>query len=140
MLLLTEMMLFYWNLLHEFTSNIKKISAVSDWAQHVNTKLESGFKKPLHLESASSLSHPTGSALSRVTHTTTNTTTTATAPSATPEGSVFDDDVEAEEHTPDEADGPEHLVAYTLANMSKIAHNQKLMVAKFLHSFKFLKY
>jgi hypothetical protein len=53
---------------------------------------------------------------------------------------VFNDDVEAEEHTPDEADGFEYLVAYTLANMGKTARNQKSMVAKFLHSFKFLKY
>ncbi|KAG1878617.1 hypothetical protein C8R48DRAFT_768177 [Suillus tomentosus] len=90
-------------------------------------KLDSGFKVPLHLESASSLSRPTGSALSRVTHATTNATTTATAPPATPEGSVFNDDVEAEERTPDEADGPERLVAYTLANMGKTMRNQKSM-------------
>ncbi|KAG2105105.1 uncharacterized protein F5147DRAFT_775425 [Suillus discolor] len=108
-------------------TDIKKIAVVSGWAQRVNTKLESGFKVPLHLESASSLSHPTGSALSRVTHATTNATTTATAPPATPEGSMFNDDVEAEERTPDEADGPERLVAYTLANMGKTMRNQKLM-------------
>jgi hypothetical protein len=94
---------------------------------------------PLHLESASSLSHPTGSALSRVTHATTNTTTTATAPPATPRAPCLMMMLKLK-NTPDEADGPEHLVAYTLANMSKTAHNQKLMVAKFLHSFKFLKY
>ncbi|KAG2156782.1 uncharacterized protein EDB93DRAFT_1101214 [Suillus bovinus] len=97
------------------------------WAQRVNTKLESGFKVPLHLESASSLSRPTGLALSQVTHATTNATTTDTAPPVTPEGSMFDDDVEAEERTPDEAEGPERLVAYTLANMGKTAHKQKLM-------------
>lgn len=121
MLLLAETMLFYWNLLHEFTSDIKKISAVSGWAQWVNIKLESEFKVPLHLESASSLSCPTGLALSWVTHATTNVTTTATAPPVTPEGSVFDNDIEAEECTPDEADGPKHFVAYTLANMGKCA-------------------
>ncbi|KAG1889686.1 uncharacterized protein F5891DRAFT_987275 [Suillus fuscotomentosus] len=49
------------------------------------------------------------------------------SPPATPEGSVFNNDVEAEECTPDEADGPEHLVAYTLANMGKTMRNQKLM-------------
>ncbi|KAG2125894.1 hypothetical protein BD769DRAFT_1668717 [Suillus cothurnatus] len=81
---------------------------------------------PLHLENASFLSRP-GSALSRVTHATTNTTTTATAPPATPEGSVFNYDIEAEEHTPDEADGLEYLVAYTLANTGKTARNQKSM-------------
>jgi hypothetical protein len=58
MLLLTETTLFYWNMLHEFTSDIKKISAVSGWAQQVNMKLESGFKMPLHLENAFFLSRP----------------------------------------------------------------------------------
>ncbi|KAG2040853.1 hypothetical protein BDR03DRAFT_1007634 [Suillus americanus] len=85
------------------------------------------FKAPLHLETSSSLSHPTGSALSRVTHATTNATTTATAPPVTPENSVFSDDVEVKDHTPDEDDGPEHLAAYTLANMGKTIHAKKSM-------------
>ncbi|KAG1814298.1 uncharacterized protein BJ212DRAFT_1482032 [Suillus subaureus] len=128
MLLLTGTTLFYWNLLHEFTSDLKKISSVSGWAQQVNTKIESTpFKAPLHLESASSLSHPTGSALSQVTHATTNATTTATAPPVTPESSVINNDVEIEDHTPDLADGPEHLAVYTLAKMGKPKHIQKSM-------------
>ncbi|KAG1863684.1 hypothetical protein F4604DRAFT_1929092 [Suillus subluteus] len=85
------------------------------------------FKAPLHLESASSLSHPIGSAISRVTHATTNTTTTATAPPATPESSVFNDDVEIEDHTPDSAEGPKHLAVYTLTKMGKPKHIQKSM-------------
>ncbi|KAG2041500.1 hypothetical protein BDR03DRAFT_979454 [Suillus americanus] len=87
---------------------------------------------PLHLETGSSLSRPTGSALSQVTHATTNATTTATAPPVTPENSVFSDDVEVEDHTPDEDDGPERLAAYTLANMGKTIHAKKSMVATFL--------
>ncbi|KAG1871739.1 hypothetical protein DFJ58DRAFT_722473 [Suillus subalutaceus] len=95
--------------------------------QQENTIESTPFKAPLHLESASSVSRPTGSALSQVTHATTNATTTATAPPATPESSVFNDDVEIEDHTPDSAEGPERLAVYTLTKMSKPKCIQKLM-------------
>lgn len=62
----------------------------------------------MHLESASTLSHPLESALSQVTDVTTNTTTTATAPPATPKLFMFNNNIEIE-GTPNEANGPRCL-------------------------------
>ncbi|KAG1862089.1 hypothetical protein DFJ58DRAFT_839509 [Suillus subalutaceus] len=48
-------------------------------------------------------------------------------PPVTPKSSVFNDDVEIEDHTPDSAEGPKRLAVYTLAKMGKPKCIQKLM-------------
>jgi hypothetical protein len=119
MLLLTEPTLFYWNLLNDFTSDLKQayIGTISNWAQKVqkmNTKNTAHVTVPRGNLSSSRTHQSTNTALSRFTKVAT--ATTVTDPPVTPTNSVVDD---SEICLFDEDDQPERVAAHALVGMRK---------------------
>lgn len=129
MLLLTEPTLFYWNLLDDFTSNLKDTytGTVSLWAKKVQNP-----NRASHISrSDANSSLTTGStALTKLTKVTT--VSTASAPPATPQTSVIGaDDAEIMAGSLlDEDDEPERLAAHTLASLRK--HGARSTTAAFV--------
>lgn len=140
MLLLTKPTLFYWNLLNDFTSDLKQAykGGVKTWAQKVHTV---NVKKNAHLAkaprslAASSLNQSTNTALSQLTRGTTA-ASTATPPPGTPSNLVFGDYPDSAECFLDEDDHPERMAAYALVGMRKPSglHNAVVPVEYFIFS------
>jgi hypothetical protein len=126
MLLLTEPTLFYWNLLNDFTSDLKQAytGGITTWAQKVhkvNVEKNACLAKPPKSLTTSSLNQSTNKALSQLTRVTTA-ASTATPPPVTPTHSTFGDDfAEVAEPGcfPDEDNHPERMAAFALVGMRK---------------------
>lgn len=120
MLLLTEPTLFYWNLLNDFTSDLKQAytGGVMTWAQKVykiNLKKNThSMKTPKNLMMSQCTS---STALSQLTRATTA-ASSATPPPGTPTSLVLGDNF-SEGCFPDEEDHPERMAAYALVGMRK---------------------